>query len=481
MKIKTQPKSYRKDYQRHILTWNTLMLLIVLGTLCSCRKFVEIDPPTNQITSKSAFSNEATANAAIVGIYSRMMQGSIVQNTTPYAGMSADELLSYSQDFKAEFSTNELSPASSPTLNTNFWNSAYQYIFPANLAIEQLKNNGALTTAVSTKLSGEAKFIRAYLYLNLISLFGDVPLVLSTDYQTTGTLPQTTKSAVIIQIISDLKDAVDALPDKVENEKIRPNKWAAMALLARVYLYNRQWDLAETLSNQVIESNQFMLVTDPNKVFLKNSSEAILQLFPTQANQNTPDGVTFLPASATETPKYLLTSSLLNAFEPGDLRRPAWVGSRSFGGQTLYYPAKYKIINSGTLSEYYMILRLAEQYLIRAEARIQQGKTEAGISDLNIIRRRSRALPATPINNPLPDLDLHLEKQQALLKVEQERRIELMAELGHRWFDLNRTGRSTEVLGSLKPSSWQATDMFWRIPEEQIKLNPFLKQNPGYN
>ncbi len=286
-----------------------------------------------------------------------------------------------------------------------------------------------------------------------------MPLVLNTNYEDNNILPRTSEVLVKEQIIQDLKQAVENLPEKIESEKIRPNKWAAKALLARVYLYEKQWALAEELSNEIITSNLFILNDDLSKVFLKNSSEAILQFYPTQSNQNTPDGLAFLPATATETPKYYLTETLLQAFEPGDQRKTIWVGTRTFSGQIYCYPAKYKVINTGTLSEYYMIFRLGEQYLIRAEARIQQDNTRMGIADLNIVRRRARAIPSASLPYPLPDIDPGLDKANALLALEKERRIELMTELGHRWFDLKRTGRANDVLGQLKSGTWQQTDI----------------------
>ncbi|MGO4875050.1 RagB/SusD family nutrient uptake outer membrane protein [Pedobacter psychrotolerans] len=456
-----------------------LLMLLILLSMSSCKKFVEIDPPINQITGASAFSTDATATAAIVGIYSRLSQSGIIKDITPYSSMYADELINYTEGNPSEFAKSQLTLANSPSLNA-LWSAGYQNIYPANLAIEKLSQSESLSPAIKTSLSAEAKFLRAYLYLQLSNLFGDLPLVEQTNYTQTSQLPKTPRAQLLRFIISDLQEAATTLPDRVDPEKIRANRWSAKALLARAYLYDGQYALAEKAASEVIESNKYSLAGDLNKVFLKNSTEAILQLYPTQANQNTLDGPSFLPATATETPKYYLTSSLLNAFEAGDLRKTAWISSRIFLGQTYYYPSKYKVINSAVLTEYQTILRLSEMYLIRAEAEIQQGQIPAGIKDLNTIRKRARASATSNLPNPLPDLVLSLNQTEALLAAEKERRMELMNEMGHRWIDLKRTGRAGAVLALLKPATWKDYAINWPLPDEQLRLNPSLTQNEGY-
>jgi hypothetical protein len=125
--------------------------------------------------------------------------------------------------------------------------------------------------------------------------------------------------------------------------------------------------------------------------------------------------------------------------------------------------------NGAPVTEYYMVLRLSEQYLIRAEARAAQGKISEAKQDLNQLRSRA-GLAGTTANDP----------EGLLAAIEQERRIELFSEWGHRFFDLKRWGKAGTVLGSLKPSSWQSGHELWPIPQNQINANPALKQNPGY-
>jgi hypothetical protein len=170
-----------------------------------------------------------------------------------------------------------------------------------------------------------------------------------------------------------------------------------------------------------------------------------------------------------------LSSSLLGSFEQGDKRFTSWVDSTNYSGIVYYSPYKYKIGSAqaspgGDYLEYYMVLRLAEQFLIRSEARVNLNNLTEAISDLNKIRQRAGL-------NLLPNT---LAKQEVLDAIEKERRIELFAEWGHRWLDLKRWGKADAVLGPVKGSNWQITDKLYPIPQSELIVNPNLMQNPGY-
>ena len=464
----------------NFLTYRLTVISFIIFLFSGCSKFVEVDAPINQLPAGSTFSNDLTATSAIAGIYSRLSQSPLVQSITPYTGLYSDEIINYSPGLQSEFAASKLSRSSSPIINANFWNTSYQFIYACNVAIEQLEMSSSISRNTKDILTGEARFLRAYIYLNLTGLFGDVPMPTASNYELNSNLARTERSEIRKLIISDLAQAAELLPEKVDPEKIRANRWAAKALLARAYYYDQQFALAEVAASEVIASNRYQLNSDPTKVFLKNSTEAILQLYPTQTNQNTPDGLTFLPATATETPKYYLNSSLVNEIETGDLRGSAWIASRQFAGQTLYYPNKYKVLNSSNLTEYLMIVRLAELYLIRAGANLHLGEIGKGVTDLNVLRKRSRMSPTAAVPNPVPDIPLAIDQTAALRALEHERRVELMFEIGHRWFDLTYSKRSSAVLSVLKPSTWQETAQLWPLPEEQLRLNPNLIQNSGY-
>jgi len=452
-------------------------LLILLLGLGACKKFVDVPLPEKILTTPQVFADDATATSAVSGIYSSMIGGPSLPTsnlTTLYAGLCADEIYNYTVDFRNEFLENNITQLSHGAINTFFWNPFYNFIYTANLCLEGLDKSTAISQVVKNQLKGEALFIRAFSYFHLVNLFGEVPLVLTSDYTINAMLPRTNKNEIYTQLIADLVIAKDIMMDNPAAERARPSKWAAMALLARLYLYTGQWQLAENVSSQIINNTNFSLLSDLDNVFVKNSNETIWQIKPVSPNQNTWEGNRVLPASATETPKYVVTTTLLNSFSSIDKRKSFWLGSRVFGGEIVYYPKKYKVVGNGApLTEYYIVFRLAEIYLIRAEARAQLDLLNEALSDLNKIRIRaglSSVVNGTPA----------LTKNDLLSLIEQERRLELFIEWGHRWYDLKRTGRVDAVLSVLKPSSWQPTDALWPIPINQLTVNPNLTQNNGY-
>jgi hypothetical protein len=446
----------------------TLSSIIFIIFAFSCKKFVDVPPPNNQITNSAVFSNDATAISAVAGIYSKMMGDSgplfASGSLTIYPGLSADEII-FRNSSVDEFSKNSLT--TSNTIVRGLWNSAYQYIYYTNNIIEGLNSSSLVSESLKNELIAEVKFIRAFCYFYLINLFGDVPLVLSADFQINKSLPRTSVSEIYQLIIDDLIVAEEHLPAKyISNEKHRPNNLAAASLLARIYLFQKNFINAEKEASKVINSGLYSL-TSVSNVFLKNSSEAIWQLIPV-SNGYTWEAYFMIPSSGT-VPNYQLTNNLLSDFETNDLRKTTWVNSSVIQGQTYYFPYKYKSLQLQGFAEYYTVLRLGEQYLIRAESRAEQGNLLASQSDLNIIRNRAGLRDTTAT-----------DKQSILTAIAHEKRIELFAEWGHRWLDLKRTNRAESILSSLKGSFWQITDQLYPIPQLEIQNNPSLSQNPGY-
>jgi hypothetical protein len=468
-----------RNISRIIYTGVLAGLLLSTG---GCTKLVKIPEPQNTITSAETFANVANANAAVAGIYYDMMSKSYMAGSlSADAGMSADDLQHF---FTVDlFEENALFPKAG--YSDGYWNVPFYNIYQVNSVLEGLQASTSLPQATVSQLTGEAKFLRAFFNFYLVNLFGDVPLVLTTSYANNSLKSRTPAEQVYRQIIDDLKDAKQRLPKDYSSsngERIRANYWAATALLARTYLYMNKWDSAESQATEVINNTaDFGLVTDLNAVFLKNSTEAILQL---QRGFNiglgtasTIEGYLFVPPDTLTPPNYNLTTYLLNTFEPGDQRRENWVGVVKISdGSTLYiiyYPYKYKIrmADAGNVTEYTMLLRLGEQYLIRAEARAHQNANLQGaLEDLDVIRRRAG----------LPDLPGSLNQAQVLDAVAQERRVELFAEFGHRWLDLKRTNKVNEVLSPIKPL-WKPTASLYPLPYQEVQTDPNLTQNPGYN
>ena len=393
-----------------------------------------------------------------------------------YPGLSADEFTGTAgAPLQDAFSANAL--LSSNSFVTNLNSSAYNTIYNTNSIIENLQASHAIMERTSRQLRGEAMCLRALTYFHLTDLWGALPLELSTDYTVNAIAPRSPDTAIYRQVINDLL-AADTLLDTVyatgagnPTDRTRPNKWAARALLARVCLYQGQWAAAEDAATTVLQQGSYLLEPSLDSVFLAGSREAIWQLQPVSAIMNSAEGAFFVPANGTTTkPLFAITPYLLDAFESGDQRRSHWVGSKTVNGVSYAYPFKYKV-RTGIYPyvEYNMVLRLAEIYLIRAEARAQQNNFSGAIADLNLIRSRAG----------LPVLSSTLSSVQVVMAVMQERRIELMAEWGHRWSDLRRTGQAATVLIPEK-TNWNPNAVLYPIPLTELQRNPTIVQNPGY-
>jgi starch-binding outer membrane protein, SusD/RagB family len=317
------------------------------------------------------------------------------------------------------------------------------------------------------------KVVRAFYYFQLVNQFGGVPIVTTPNYSLTATLARATADSVYAQIISDLVSAQLDLPTTYPSSgHVRPNLYVADALLAKVYLYRQDWQDAYDLANTVISSGNYSLVSDPNQVFLDGSTEALWQLPAASPNAVTGDAENFIPYTAGTIPNFIATSWLLNAFEPGDLRMKDWLYQTIINGDTMYFPYKYKNVNpaNATTTEDYMIIRLADLYLIRAEASAELGNGADALADVNIVRARAGlgASTADPSS-----------QTAVLAAIMHERQVELFAEWANRWYDLKRTGTAAAVLGAEK-SGFTTNAELYPIPVGELQNDVNLKQNPGY-
>lgn len=454
----------------------SLIILVLCSQITACKKTVHIDEPVHLITTEAVFSSDKTATAAIAGIYSEMMRTRYYFASgamTIYPGMSADEFYSSLPSSQRDVFKDNTLTASNNTIRNEFWRFGYSFIYRANACIEGLKTSERIDLVTKRQLTGEALFIRALCHFYLINLFGDVPLVTTSDYRINAELGRVAVPVVYSQIEEDLLAATELMSATyVTTGKVRPNKWAATALLARVYLYQKKWAEAEAAASGVIANGGYSLVPDVNNVFLANSDEAIWQLMPviTNPGNNTHEGFLFVPYNATTVPTFRLREQLVTAFETGDARMN-WVGKNIVNGIDYFYPLKYKVASTAPAAplEYNMVLRLAEQYLIRAEARANRENLTGALDDLNRIRNRAGLSAISPVN-----------LENLLQAIEQERRIELFVEWGHRWFDIKRTGRANDVLKTVKGDNWQESDALYPIPLGEILINSKLTQNPGY-
>lgn len=481
--------SYKKlNSKKSIL--QRVFLAISLLLLCSlgCKRWTEVEAPATSLSSQNVFRTDATAIGAVTNLYAQMcaksMLGDGLTSLSFYPGLSSDEFVLFNSvtnvNYLQYYQNSLLATSNIP----HYWNSLYYNIYLTNLALEGLTHNAQLTVKVRDQLLGEVHFFRAFSYFYLVNLYGDVPLAISSDYKINANLPRAPKELVYSQIISDLKDAqtllslnyLDGSLVHNSNERVRLTKWAATAMLSRVYLYIGDYENADKQSTSIISNSPLYDTVGTNQVFIKNNKEAIWQLQPVLSGINTQDARLFIIPSTGlngNSNPISLRESFYQSFEENDLRKKDWVGSFPTVNSIYYYPQKYKIstLNS-SVTEYTVVLRLAEQYLIRAESRAQREDINGSIEDLNVIRKRAGLL-GTSANS----------KALLLSAIIKERQLELFSEWGHRWLDLKRTGLANEVLGKIKGENWKTTDQLYPIPQSEIDRNPSLRgrQNLGYN
>jgi tetratricopeptide (TPR) repeat protein len=470
--------------------------------LAGCEKFLEVETPPNFVSTESAYQQDNTASALVLSLYAKLASsGDGLLGTSVFTELSGDNLMMFNPQnagtlLYKSFYQNELTARY--TYGNVFWPSTYSLLYTINDAIAKLPEASNLTPALRTRLLGEVYFLRGFCYFYLINLYGDVPLILTTNPQINSSIARSSTNFVYSQILSDLKQAEGLLdnnyvsgdPTKFTTvERLRPNLAAVNAMLARVYLFQKRFAEAESSATKVINQNTIYGFSTLNNTFLKNSKETIWALQSVTGSFNTRSGAIYiLPSSgfnSGNTPFYISTS-LMNTFEAGDNRKNVWIQTANINNVSYPYTAKYRVpivSNSINITEYDIVLRLAEQFLIRAEARNEQNNTVGAVEDINVLRARSRAIPTANVQNPLPPISTTKTQNELRLVISNERRVELFTEWGHRWFDLKRTGNIDAVMSIAAPNkggTWANYKSLYPIPTSDILLNPALQQNPNY-
>ncbi|WP_432222956.1 RagB/SusD family nutrient uptake outer membrane protein [Flavobacterium sp. TMP13] len=439
--------------------------------MLSCDSFIQVDLPVSQLPAQSVFNDKATATAAMIDIYAKIRnKGLFTGNPSGLSnqlGLYADELTAFGGELN--FYNNSI--LSSDYQVAELWNSSYNQIYAANSVLEGVNKSTALTELDKKELKGEALFVRALVHFHLLNIFGDIPYILTTDYKQNRLVKRMSENEIRNHINADLIDAKSLLPEKyLTSDRTRPNKWTVQAFLARVHLYAEEWDKAEQAASTVINQTAlYQPEDDLNNIFLKDATTTIWQLMPELQGGNTIEATVFSfikgppPASA-------INPALHAAFSSNDLRKMYWLTAVTKGAEVWYHASKYKATkNTGISKEYSIMFRLAEQYLIRAEARAHQGNLIGAKEDLNRIRHTAG----------LADTSAYTASE-IIKAVWMERKLEFFTEYGHRFFDLKRTGMLDPVLTTLK-TGWNSTDRLFPIPESELLLNDNLSpQNAGY-
>jgi hypothetical protein len=466
---------------------------ILYCMIFSCKGYLDVVPQSNQIDANLIYNNDDSAKAVLRGIYAKMHDDlyASTYSLALFTGLGSDELAFPSDPFLQAIYRNSIDPSNNIYTN-GLWKDAYQIIYTVNDAYERCSTSTGLSASVKKQVMAEALFIRAYWFFYLVNLYGDILMPITATQQLNPQQSRTPAAVVYQQIISDLKNAQKDLNEFytqsddpiIRKERLRPGSAAATALLARVYLYLKQYSEAAAMSTLLINNSlDYSLEPNLNQVFLKESHEVIWQIGNIDKDyymRNTMEGNKFrLDNPPLMAGQQAISTTLLSAFEEGDLRKKNWMNV--YRDVTVspaidyYYPYKYKVSAGQEQKEHAVILRLAEQYLIRAEARMQQGQIAGGLEDMNTIRSRA-GLPPIAVGQ--------LSESELLTAVLKERQTELFTEQGHRWLDLKRTGTINAVLNSvcsLKGGNWAPEMSLWPLPTMELNKAPNLTQNKGYN
>jgi starch-binding outer membrane protein, SusD/RagB family len=472
-----------------------LLPLFVALLLASCESVLDLTP-RDTLNYDNYYQSKEDAVAAVNAIYD------VLGNVDLYNSSLwlIQDIASDDCDLRTNIddpNLRQFDQYSLQSTNNNLqgvWKDSYNGILRANLAIERIPDID-MDKNQQDALLGEAKFLRALFYYNLVRMFGDVPLITKTslvidDYK----VARSPKNLVYDTIVSDLSWASLHLPP-VQVEKGRATKGAALAILANVYLTNNQWELAAARAKDVIDLNRYDLFTnftDVFKVANYNGKESVfeVQFYDGDPNERSRIVISGLPsifAFPAGVGLMLPTQDLLNTFETDDPRYKAtFFSSYFYFGNNTFYPHIWKYWDQGVYppaqttkaSAHFYVMRYAEVFLIYAEALNEIGSSPStdAYYYLNRIRQRARGASTTV----LPDLS-GLSKEEFRLAVWKERRCEFVNE-GHRWFDLVRTGKLEANVSKAKPgkAAPTSTNYVFPIPQRELDLNKNLKQNPEY-
>lgn len=445
---------------KRIYRYSIFLVTIVLG-LTSCKKYLD-EKPNNLIATEDAITDATTARAAITGAYDRV-QGYYASSYPTLGVMPADNVI-FNGTLNEYLQLDQNAVPVDNVITVSAYQAIYRAVNSANSVIAFVPSvvDPLLTTDEKNKILGDAYFIRALAYFDLGRAWGGVQLQLKPTTDLTGLkgVKRSTLDQTYDQVLADLTQAETLLPEDATTRN-RAQKSTARALRARLHLYRKQWANAETYATQVISNTKYALVK-PYKAFFTApflTSESVLELSYSVNDRNTYWNLWY-PSSAggqfTLKPSDALVAKLNN---------PTIGGTRNAliaGTGSSVYGVLYNTTSSSIDPSY--LIRIAELYLIRAEARAQQGTNLAGAAaDLNIIRDRAGLAPTTA------------KTQAELLQaIEDENSVEFAFE-AHRWFDLVRTGRAAAVLGLTNQNFW-----LFPIPYSDVLSDPDVTQNPGY-
>jgi hypothetical protein len=438
------------------------LLPVVLG---SCKKFLDISP-RDAVSDQVAIIDKASAETAVRGMYRALAADNYYGSAFQSIGYLSGDNIQWtgSQSIVQQFISHDVR-AENATI-ASVWAAIYATINAANNVIAKVPvvTDPNLPQSAKNQLTGEAYFVRALAYFDLARTWGGVQLTLSPTVSSTGKngIRRSSLEQTYAQVLSDLNAADTLLPLPAVQNPYRANRETVWALRARYHLYRKEWALAEADATQVLNDTRNYSLLKPYSAFFANNvvgtRESVFELNYSATYTNGHRNYWQPPANG-GTRQWAPNDAfvaLVNDPKTGG-NRNALVARTAQG---LWYGNLY--YRSPATDPAYVI-RIAELYLIRAEARAQLQNLDGARSDLNAVRDRA-GVPASTAAT----------QAELLLAIENERRIEFAFE-PHRWFDLVRTGRAAAVLGLTDASKYVLP-----IPVNELNVDPSLEQNPGY-
>ncbi len=451
------------EFYKH--TYKILLLNIIL-LFGSCSNILDLEPEQS-VSDASAVVDKKSAEAALAGAYDKLQSDNYYGREFVAAIYLAGNDVTWTGSLNYYRAFNNHSYQSDNTTINTAWYAIYATLNAANQVIDKVSalSSQVLTDTDKNRIVGEAYFIRALSLFDLGRTWGNIPIITKgtiTAHDFDG-VKQSTQPEVYQQVIKDLQTALSLLPEKVDRSRATKN--TARALLARVYLYAENWEKAEEYSSILIaDTNNYQLVDYPSFFSNKQTKESIFELLYTTSDKNT-HGYYWLSSANGGRHEWAPSEgivSLLGSSEIGGTRK-ALYSDQSTAINKNFYVGNLYWRTTGDDPAY--ILRISEQYLIRAEARAKKATLDltGALSDLNAVRLRAQIKALTG-----------LSKSEIILAIENERRVEFPFE-PHRWFDLVRTKRAGTVLGVTDSDKW-----IFPIPYNDIQADSDLKQNSSY-
>ena len=453
--------------------WALLLVFLASG----CREILE-PRPVDLLIDELVLNEASDVEPVRLGLYNafrRMGALNIV------AGDFTADFVQHNGTFTVynELGNKQITAANAAA--EEFWENIYYTAYAANFLLENLEKVRGVPEATRKLVLAEAHFLRGYAYFVGVNTFGDIPLVTTTDVLTNRSIAKSSRADILALVLQDYEKALPDLPDLPENNDNRviksfASRSAVRAALARYHLYQGSWALAEQFATEVISSNRQTLPPNFRDVILAEFDvETIFEVGYANNLSDDPGTSTFGLNNVLVGRREMIPANtyILQMLSPASGERRQTIAFNS--AQQRGNDNGWSVRKHGTADEAnnnITIFRLAELFLIRAEARARQGRlagTNGAQADVNALRTRAKA-PTVSFSTV----------DNALSIIEQERVFELSFE-GHRWYDLKRTGRAQAVMSAFSPN-WDVKFELWPIPLTEIQRNPSLSngQNPGY-